>query len=100
MGVSETACGRGGSLDPSPYPLPWVWTGGGASGQSVQDGPRWLQEGLREPKMASKMAQYTSRRLKIAFDMHPRGSKTAPRRFQVPSEPSEDHPKRPNGSQT
>ena len=22
MGVSETACGRGGKLDPSPYPLP------------------------------------------------------------------------------
>ena len=57
VGVSETACGRGGCLDPSPYPLPWTWTGPVASGQSVQDGPRWLQEGLRESKIASKMAQ-------------------------------------------
>ena len=31
-GVSETACGRGGKLDPSPYPLPWAWTGGAATG--------------------------------------------------------------------
>ena len=53
MGVSETACGRGGKLDPSPYPLPWTWTGGFASGQSVQDGPRWPQEGPRELKSSS-----------------------------------------------
>ena len=45
--------------------------------------------------MASKMAQDSSRWLKIASDTHPRGLKTAPRRFQVPSEPSKDPPKRP-----
>ena len=100
MGVSETACGRGGKLDPSPYPLPWTWTGGFARGWSVQDGPRWLQEGLREPKMASKMAQDSSRWLKIASDTHPRGLKTAPRRFQVPSEPSKDPPRGQNPSNT
>ena len=37
---------------PCPYPLPWTWTGGAASGQSVQDGPRQLQEErFSEPKM-------------------------------------------------
>ena len=46
------ARGRGLPL-PLPPPLGLGW--GGQSGQSVQDGPRWLQEGLREPKMASKM---------------------------------------------
>ena len=45
--------------------------------------------------MASKMAQHTSRWLKIASDTHPRGSKTAPRQLQVPPEPSKDPPKRP-----
>ena len=35
MGVSETACGRGGCLDPSPYPLPWTWTEGVARCQRV-----------------------------------------------------------------
>ena len=35
MGVSETACGRGGSLDPSPYPLPWTWTEGVARCQTA-----------------------------------------------------------------
>ena len=43
VGVSETACGRGGCLDPSPYPLPWTWTGG----------PRVVG--------ASKMAQHGSK---------------------------------------
>ena len=41
----------------SPYPRPWTWRGGFASGQTAQDGPRWLQEGLRALKMASKIAQ-------------------------------------------
>ena len=95
VGVSETACGRGGKLDPSPYPLPWTWTGRFASGQSVQDGPRWLQEGLGEPKMASKIAQDSSRWLKIASDIPPRGPKTAPRRIQVPSESSTAPSKKP-----
>ena len=45
--------------------------------------------------MASKMAQDTSRRLKIASDMPPRGSTTAPRRFQVLFEPSRAPPKMP-----
>ena len=38
--------------------------------------------------MASKMAQDSSRWLNIASDTHPRGPKTAPRRIQVPFEPS------------
>ena len=46
-----------GGVCPYPCPLPWAWTGGAAGRWSVQDGPRWLQEGLREPKMISKMAQ-------------------------------------------
>eukprot|EP00959_Pyramimonas_sp_CCMP1952_P288516 6033620-Pyramimonas_sp.AAC.1 len=41
------------------------------------------------------MAQDSGRWLKIASDTHQRGLNTAPRRFQVPSEPSEDSPKRP-----
>ena len=69
MGVSETACGRGGKLDPSPYPLPWTWTGRFAGSWSVQDGPRRLQEGLREPKMTSKMPQDSLRCLKMASKM-------------------------------
>ena len=72
----------------SPSPPPWVWTGSPARCQRVLFGPRWLQEGLRERKMASKMAQDSSRWLKIASDTHPRGLETAPRRIQVPFEPS------------
>eukprot|EP00959_Pyramimonas_sp_CCMP1952_P311205 6512883-Pyramimonas_sp.AAC.1 len=45
----------------------------------VHDGPRWLQEGLRERKMASKLAQGSGRRVNIASDTHPRGLKAAPR---------------------
>ena len=37
----------GEGFTPPPYPLPWTWTGGAASGQSAQDGskmaPRWPQ---------------------------------------------------------
>ena len=95
MGVSETACGRGGKLDPSPYPLPWTWRGPVAGRWSAQDGPRWLQEGLREPKMASKMAQDSSTWLKIANDMLTRGSKTASRRLQEAKEPPKEAPERP-----
>ena len=100
VGVSETACGRGGKLDPSPYPLPWAWTGPVARGWSVQDGPGWLQEGLREPKMASKMAQDTPRSLKMAPNMLQEvsrslqdGSKWA---RSLPNRP----PRRPNPSKT
>ena len=46
-----------GGVYPSPYPLPWTWRGPVARGWSAQDGPRWLQEGLRALKMASKIAQ-------------------------------------------
>ena len=45
--------------------------------------------------MASKMARDSSRWLKIVSDIHLRGPKTAPRRFQVPAEPSKDLPKTP-----
>ena len=83
---------RGGKCTPSPYPpFPLAWKGvggGGARWQSIPVGPRWLNEGLREPKVASKTAQDTSRRLKVTSDI--RGSKAAPRRFQAPSEPSKD----------
>ena len=53
--------------------------------------PRWLKmapRGAPSRKMASKMAQDTSRWVKIASDIPPRGPKTAPRRIQVPFEPS------------
>ena len=53
-------------------------TGGAAGRQGAQDGPRWLQEGLRELKMASKIAQDSSKWRKIASNIHPRGHKTAP----------------------
>ena len=46
-----------GGVYPSPYPLPWTWRGPVAGRWSAQDGPRWLQEGLRALKMASKIAQ-------------------------------------------
>ena len=93
--MSETACGRGGKFDSSPYPLPWAWTGGGARRQIVQDGPRWLQEGLREPKMASKIAQDSPTWLNIAHNMPSRGLKTAPRRLQVAKGPPKEDPEKP-----
>eukprot|EP00959_Pyramimonas_sp_CCMP1952_P472049 9499417-Pyramimonas_sp.AAC.1 len=40
--------------------------------------------------MASKIAQYIPRSIQIASDAHLRDIKTAPRRLQVPSEPSKD----------
>eukprot|EP00959_Pyramimonas_sp_CCMP1952_P296503 6202761-Pyramimonas_sp.AAC.1 len=46
--------------------------------------------------MASKMVEDSGRWVKIASDTLPRGLKTAPIRFQVPSEASKDPPKRPN----
>ena len=57
--------------------------------------PCWSKmapRGPRDPRIASKMAQDSSIWLKIAFDMHPRGLKTAPRRFQVSSVVSKDPP--------
>ena len=54
--------------------IPWTSTGGGgASGLSFQDSPRWLQDVLEESMVASKIAQDSSRLLKIAADTHPRG---------------------------
>ena len=78
-----------------PYPLPWTWTGGAAGRQSAQDGLDWLQAGLSEPKMASKMAQDSPTWLKIAHNLPPRGSKTASRRLQVVKEPPKETPERP-----
>ena len=47
---------------------------GGVAGRwSVQDGPRWLQEGLRERKMASTMAQHSRTWHNIASERPPRG---------------------------
>ena len=84
-----------GGVYPSPYPLPWAWMGGAAGRQIVQDGPRWLQEGLRKPKMASKIAQDSPTWLKIVNDMPPRGSKTASRRLQEAKESPKEVPERP-----
>eukprot|EP00959_Pyramimonas_sp_CCMP1952_P160918 3365051-Pyramimonas_sp.AAC.1 len=70
--------------------------GGGPKGSRALVGPRWLQEGLRERKMASKMAQDSSRWLKIASDTHQEGLKAAPRRIHVPIEPSTAPPKMPS----
>jgi len=84
-----------GGVYPSPYPLPWTWTGGAAGRWSAQDGPRWLQEGLREPKMASKIAQDSPTWLKIAHNMPPRGSKTTLRRLQMVKKLPKDAPERP-----
>ena len=52
-----------------PYPLSWTWTGRFARCEGVLFGSRWLQEGLREPKMTSKMAQDSRRWLKLASDV-------------------------------
>ena len=95
VGVSGTPCGRGRCLDPSPYPLPWTWRGPVAGRWSAQDGPRWLQEGLRALKMASKIAQDSPTWLQLAHNMRPRGSGTAPRRLQVVKEPSKEALERP-----
>ena len=94
-GGSERDGLRAGCLDPSPYPLPWAWTAGFATRWSVQDGLRWLQEGLSEPKMTSKMAQDSPTWLMIAHSMPPRGSKTASRRLQEAKEPPKEAPERP-----
>ena len=78
-----------------PPPLPGLFWGGFASGQGVQDGPRWLQEGLRCSKMASKMAQDSARSLKMSSIMPPRGPKRVTRRFQELSETPQDPSKSP-----
>ena len=55
----------------------------------------WLQDGLREPKMASKIAQDSPTWLKIANNMPPRGPKRATRRIQVLLETPQDLPEKP-----
>ena len=69
--------------------------GGGGEFREASDRPRWLQEGLREPKMASKIAQDSPTCLKIAHNMPPRGSKTTLRRLQVAKEPPKEAPEKP-----
>ena len=83
MGGSGTPCEQRGCLAPSPYPHPWTWRGPVAGRWSAQDGPRWLQEGLRALKMASKIAQDSPTWLQLAHNMRPRGPSTAPIRLQV-----------------
>ena len=84
MGVSETACGLVDSLTPPPTPSPGSGRGGVASGQSVQDGPKLLQEGLREPKIASKMTQDSARSLQMAsYMLQEAPPQTNPRRAQM-----------------
>ena len=73
-----------------PLPLPPTLGLGGAPRDRLER-PRWLKmapRGAPSRKMASKMAQDTSIWVKIASDIPPRGPKTAPRRIQVPFEPS------------
>ena len=55
----------------------------------------FASDGLLRPQDGPKMAQDRLRWIKIASDTHLRGLQTASRGFQVPSEPSEDPPKRP-----
>eukprot|EP00959_Pyramimonas_sp_CCMP1952_P302422 6327920-Pyramimonas_sp.AAC.1 len=82
VGVSEEC------LDPSPNPLPLdPGTDRSATHWSAQDGTRWLREGLREPKMAFKMAQDNARSLKLASKML-QETPPAPRRFQGPPGPA------------
>ena len=90
-------------LSEIPFPTPFFplippldLDGGAAGRQSAQDGLDWLQAGLSEPKMASKMAQDSPTWLKIAHNLPPRGSKTASRRLQVVKEPPKETPERPN----
>ena len=66
-----------GGVYPSPYPLPWTWRGGFARCQTVLFGPRWLPEGLRALKMASKMAQDGSQRASESPRQPPRRLKMA-----------------------
>ena len=78
----------GGGVYPSPI-LPPLGLDGAPRDRFER--PRWLKmapRGAPSRKMASKMAQDTSRWVKIASDIPPRGPKTAPRRIQVPFEPS------------
>ncbi len=63
--------------------------------QGVLFGPRWPQEGLREPKMAFKIARDSPTWLEIANSMRPRGPKRATRRSQVFLETSQDLPEKP-----
>eukprot|EP00959_Pyramimonas_sp_CCMP1952_P472136 9499557-Pyramimonas_sp.AAC.1 len=77
-----------GRVCPSPIAPP-LGLGGWVTG--APEPPRWpkaAKEGLRDPKMASKMAQGSSRWLKIASDILPKGPKPVPRRLQVPADPS------------
>ena len=85
----------GGGVYLSPYPLPWTWTGGAASHQTVLFLSRWLQEGVRCSRMAPKMPQYSTRSLKMTSIMPPRGTKRATRRFQVLLDTPQDLPEKP-----
>ena len=78
-----------------PPPLPRLFWVGAAMCQGVLFRPRWLQEGLRCSKMASKMPQDSARSLKMTSIMPPRNPKRATRRFQVLSETPQDPSKSP-----
>ena len=81
--------GRGLRL---PLPPPLDLDGGF---RERSEGPRWLQEGLREPKIASKIAQDSPTWLKMTSIMPPRGPKRATRRFQVLLDTPQDLPEKP-----
>ena len=78
---------RGRGL-PLPLPPPLGLDGAPREGLERPRWPKMAPRGLQSRKMASKMAHATSRWVKIASDIPPRGPKTAPRRIQVPFEPS------------
>eukprot|EP00959_Pyramimonas_sp_CCMP1952_P257606 5382218-Pyramimonas_sp.AAC.1 len=63
-------------------PTPVLRLGGPVSGQGVQDGPRWLQNGLRWTKMTYDMAQDSPRWVKMTSDVLPRVPKKALRRLE------------------
>ena len=85
----------GEGFTPPPTPSPGPGRGGAASGQSVQDGPRWLQEGLRDPKTTSKTAQYGPRCLNMASKMLQEALRTPQDGSMLPK----SSPGRPRGCQ-
>ena len=55
--LEASRCPQNDPREPQPTPSPWAWRGGFAGSWSVCIGPRWRQEGPRELKMTSKIAQ-------------------------------------------
>ena len=95
MGVSGTACGRGGCLDPPP-PLPPPLDLDEGFREGVER-PRWPKMAPRGPPMLQDGLQDGSRQCKIAQDeLHhaskrpQEGHKTVPRALGDPSGPLQE----------